>query len=141
MNSKDNLQVKISINAPLDKVWDSWVDSEDVKIWNIPFDDWHCPFVENNVVTNGSFFFRMEKKDGTEGFDYKGKYKTVIPKKSIETLQDDGRKSWIYFEKIDNRTQLTEVFEPEDKTDLKLQEEFTQSVLERFKNYVEVNKV
>ena len=134
---KNKIIVPVIVNSTLEKVWDAWTLEENVKIWNVPFSDWHCPFVENNVVTGGKFHFRMENLNGTEGFDYKGEYTQVIPYSKIITLQEDKRISTITFEESQGKVFLTEEFEPEEKTDLNLQREFCQSVLERFKSFVE----
>ena len=79
----------------------------------------------------------MESKDTKEGFDYKGKYSNVIPLEYIESIQEDGRKSVIEFQQIDNNTIIRETFEPEAQTPLDMQEAFCQSVLNRFKQYTE----
>lgn len=88
---KNKIIVSVIVNSTLEKVWDAWTLEENVKIWNVPFSDWHCPFVENNVVTGGKFHFRMENLNGTEGFDYKGEYTQVIPYAKIINLQEDKR--------------------------------------------------
>jgi len=134
---KNPIEVSVLINSTLEKVWNAWTKEEFVKIWNVPFADWHCPSVKNDVRTDGDFNFRMEKLDGSEGFDYKGRYLEVIPFSKIETLQEDGRKSLIIFKEQGKLLELTEQFEPEAQTELSLQKEFCQSVLNKFKDFVE----
>ena len=134
---KNSLEASVQIDADLATVWNAWTDSERIKIWNVPFSDWHCPYVLNNIKTNGEFHFRMEKLDGSEGFDYKGIYLHVDPLSRILILQDDGRKTEVTFENNGNHVVITERFEPEETTDLELQLEFCQSVLNKFKSFVE----
>lgn len=134
---KDTLEAQVIIKASREKVWEVWTKEEYVKIWNVPFEDWHCPTVINEVRTGGSFDFRMEKKDGSEGFNYKGEYTFVVPNERIELLQEDGRKSVIHFKEQDGNIAVIEQFEPEEKTELGLQVEFCQSILNKFKACVE----
>lgn len=136
---KDTLEAKVKVQGSKEQVWEMWTKEEFVKKWNVPFHDWHCPKVINDVRTGGSFDFRMEKKDGSEGFNYKGNYTLVIPFARIELLQEDGRKSIVHFTEQDGNTTIVEQFEPEEKTELGLQQEFCQSVLNRFKAFAEGN--
>jgi uncharacterized protein YndB with AHSA1/START domain len=131
------IAVAVLIQKPLEIVWKKWTNADDIKQWNIPFENWHCPEALNDVKEGGSFFFRMESKDGKEGFDYKGKYNKVIPLEYIENTQEDGRKSVVEFQQIDNNTIIRETFEPEEQTPRDVQETFCQSVLNRFKQYAE----
>lgn len=136
---KDTLEAKVKVKGSKEKVWELWTKEEFVKIWNVPFQDWHCPKVINDVRTGGTFDFRMEKKDGSEGFNYKGSYTLVIPFDRIELLQVNGRKSTVHFTEQDGDTTVIEQFEPEENTELRLQQEFCQSVLDKFKAFAEGN--
>lgn len=127
----------VLVEKPLHVVWQRWITPEDIMQWNIPFDNWCCPEVENNIENGGRFFFRMETKDGKEGFDHKGNYEEVIPMQYIRYIQDDGRISIIEFQQIDNNTIVRERFEPEKLVPDGIQQSFCQSVLQRFKMYTE----
>ncbi|WP_048506671.1 SRPBCC domain-containing protein [Chryseobacterium angstadtii] len=76
---KQDITATVLVEKPLQTVWEKWNYPEDIQRWNIPFEDWHCPFAENDVREGGQFFYRMECLDGKEGFSYEGKYVTVIP--------------------------------------------------------------
>ena len=76
-------------------------------------------------------------EDGSEGFDHKGKYDGVIPLKSIESTGDDGRKTVTEFSFKNGETTIVEYFELENHTPMEVQQDFCQSVLDRFKKYVE----
>ncbi|SFQ45176.1 SRPBCC domain-containing protein [Parafilimonas terrae] len=131
------IAVAVLVEKPLDVVWEKWINPDAIKQWNIPFENWHCPGAINDVTDGGLFIFRMEKKDGSEGFDYKGKYNRIIPFEYIESIQHDGRKTIVEFQQIDDNTIIRESFEPEAQTPLDVQESFCQSVLNRFKQYAE----
>ncbi|MGG5210584.1 SRPBCC domain-containing protein [Chryseobacterium sp. MIQD13] len=134
---KNPLIVSISVEKPIDEVWKHWTEENSIKIWNIPFDDWHCPKAENNLRDGGEFRYRMERIDGKEGFDYTGIYSKIIPLKSIESICDDGRKNLVEFQSLGDSVIIRETFEPEDRTPLDIQQNFTDSVLKRFKKFIE----
>lgn len=129
--------VSVLINRRLGLVWKNWTNPEDIKQWNIPFTNWHCPEVVNEVKEGGTFCFKMQTKNGKEGFNHTGRYDTVIPFELIAYTLDDGRKSIIEFQQIDDNTIVRESFEPEKNVPYGLQQEFCQSVLNKFKQYTE----
>jgi uncharacterized protein YndB with AHSA1/START domain len=133
-----NIAVTIEIQESIEQVWEVWNSPPDIQKWNIPFDDWHCPFAENEVREGGPFHYRMEALDGTGGFDHKGTYQKIIPQHRIETLQEDGRESVIEFISVGENTTIRETFEPDATTPLDVQRDFCCAVLTRFKNYVEL---
>ncbi|MBO9620597.1 MAG: SRPBCC domain-containing protein [Niabella sp.] len=138
MNDLQNpITVRVIVNRPIAEVWRKWTTPEAIMQWNVPMENWHCPKVENDITEGGSFCFRMESKDGTEGFDYKGAYNKVIEKQLIESTLSDGRRAvnkFIYGEAF---TTVIESFEPERELSAAMQENFCRSVLNRFKEYVE----
>lgn len=129
--------VSILVRKPLKEVWKGWTTPEEIKLWNIPFPDWHCPVATNDLREGGMFYFKMETKDGEEGFGHTGRYDRIIPYELIEYTLDDGRKSMIEFQQIDGNTVVRESFEPEKPVPDVVQQEFCESVLQRFKKYVE----
>ncbi len=129
--------VSVLVHKPVALVWENWINPEQIKQWNVPFDDWHCPEVENDLQPGGDFIFRMETRDGREGFDHKGRYDRIIPCQLIEYTLEDGRRSTVEFQHIDENTIVRESFDPEKETPPDLQQAFCRSVLERFKKHVE----
>lgn len=129
--------VNILVQKPVEAVWKTWTTPQDIMQWNIPFANWHCPEVMNDVRDGGKFCFTMQAKDGKEGFDHAGVYDRVIPYELIAYTQEDGRKSTIEFQQIDQNTIVRESFEPEKLVPVDVQQQFCQSVLQRFKEYAE----
>ena len=74
---KPIINVEVSLNLPIEKVWDAWTKPEHITQWNAASEDWHCPRAENDVRTGGKFNARMEAKDGSVGFDFEGTYDEV----------------------------------------------------------------
>ena len=131
------ITVVITIEKPIALVWETWANPDDIMQWNIPFDDWHCPSVDNDLKSGGRFIFRMEAKDGSEGFDHSGIYDTVIHHQLIAYTGDDGRKSEIKFISYGDTTTVSEMFEPEITNPVDMQRDFCQAVLHKFKDYTE----
>ena len=134
---KPTLTVHITVKAPVETVWKLWTTPADIKQWNIPFDDWHSPLVENDLNDGGAFLYRMESKDGNQGFDYCGKYDKVKMYELIEATTADGRKAINTFTSNGDETLLTEIFEPEAQTPADIQRDFCERVLNNFKKYAE----
>lgn len=137
---KQTIQAQVTVRRPLDAVWEAWTSPEAIAQWNIPFDHWHTPLVQLQLEEGGTFLFRMETKDGTEGFDYRGRYDKIVSRELITCTLDDGRRSIVRFASDGKRTIVTEQFEPEGETSPELQKEFCRKVLEKFKGYVEGNR-
>lgn len=131
------ITVQTTINATMENVWRSWTTPDDIMQWNNPSDDWQTLKVENDLKNGGKFLFRMEAKDGNDGFDFCGKYDKVVLNKLIEYTLLDGRKTINRFIQNENSVTITETFDPETKTPQDIQRNFCQGVLNNFKRYVE----
>lgn len=131
------IKVQNTINAPIDKVWDLWTLPEHIMNWNIPFLDWHTPYVENDLKVGGKFKFRMTAIDGSEGFDFEGIYTKIEKFVLIEYQLLDNRTAGVRFENNGTEVKLTEMFEPEKQNSEEMQEKFCKAVIQKFKEYVE----
>jgi uncharacterized protein YndB with AHSA1/START domain len=138
MNTQSStITVEVTVEKPIASVWQVWASPADIMQWNIPFVDWHCPSVENDLQSGGRFIFRMEAKDGSDGFDHSGKYDVVILHQLIKYTGDDGRKSEIKFVSHGDTTTVSETFEPEQTNPIDMQRDFCFSVLNSFKKHAE----
>lgn len=131
------ITVQTTVHATPEQCWNIWTTPADIIQFNNPFHDWHTARAIINLTAGGSFFYRMEAKDGSTGFDFAGKYDTVIPNELIGYTGADGRKALNTFESNGGDTTVTETFEPDPGTPLELQREFCQTILNNFKKYVE----
>ncbi len=132
------ITTEVTVKAPVEKCWTLWTTAADITVWNAPSGDWHSPRVEMELTEGGSFFFRMETKDGSLGFDHSGSYDKIVVHELIEYTGSDGRRSIIRFAAIGKETtQIIETFEPEAATPLEMQRDFCQGVLNSFKGYAE----
>ena len=131
------ITVKASINAPLSQVWKKWTNVHHVTKWNFASPDWYCPSAKNNFVEGGEFHYTMAANDGSFCFDFWGTYQKIAIKKSLDITLGDGRKMFVYFEKLGDQTIIEEQFEPENENSEELQQAGWQAILDNFKEYVE----
>jgi len=138
-NSKTNITIEATVNAPVEKVWEYFTKPEHVVKWNNASDDWHTTKAENDLQPGGKFSFRMEAKDGSFGFDFGGVYTNVETNKTIEYTLGDGRKVKADFSTNGNGSFISETFEAEDTHSIEMQKNGWQAILNNFKKYVEEN--
>ena len=136
---KAPITVEATVNSPIEKVWKLWNRPEHITKWCNASDDWHAPFAENDLKTNGKFKTTMEAKDGSFSFDFGGVYSNVEENKLIEYTIADGRKVRVEFLSDGNETKVVETFDPENTNPLEMQRGGWQAILNNFKKYTEAN--
>ncbi len=134
---KDAITVETAVHAPLQKVWDAFTSPEAIMQWNAASEDWHCPRAENELKEGGTFSYRMEAKDGSEGFDLTGTFTSVVAPELLAYELSDGRTVETRFTAEQDSVRVTESFEPESENTHELQKTGWQAILDRFKQYVE----
>lgn len=141
METKDKIAITVqtTIKAPIDKVWEKWINPEHIVKWNNASEDWHTPRAENDLRAGGRFLSRMEAKDGSTGFDFTGTYDLIKWEEIIEYTLDDGRKVKVQFIDEDDRTIVIETFEAEKENPIEMQRGGWQAILDNFKKYSETN--
>lgn len=134
------ITLEITILKPITKVWEFFTDPEHITQWNFANDTWICPSAENDLQIGGAFNYRMEAKDQSFGFDYKGIYDEIAPFEKIKYHLDDGRKVKVLFERMDETTtKVTEIFEPDPEQPSEMQREGWYAILDNFHKHVENN--
>ncbi len=136
---KTIITVESTINAPVEKVWETWTKQEHITRWCNASDDWHAPKAENDVRAGGNFSTRMEAKDGSMGFDFGGVYDAVTKNEYIEYTLGDGRKVSVTFTPQGDQTNVVESFEAENTHSIEMQQFGWQAILDNFKKYTEAN--
>jgi uncharacterized protein YndB with AHSA1/START domain len=43
------------VNAPIEKVWDSYTNPKHIVNWNFADPSWHCPGAENDMRIGGTY--------------------------------------------------------------------------------------
>lgn len=136
---KTPVTVEATVKAPIEKVWDTWIQPEHITKWCAASADWHAPKAENDLRDGGTFTTRMEAKDGSFGFDFGGTYTNVQKHKVIDYEMSDGRKVHITFEGKGNETRIVETFDAETQNPVEMQREGWQAILNNYKSYTESN--
>jgi len=131
--------VETTVQAPIETVWRFWTEPSHIIHWNNASEDWLTTRAENDLRVDGRFLSRMEARDGSQGFDFSGKYTRVELHKQIESTLDDGRNVQVLFVPRGNVTAVTEAFEAEQENSVELQKEGWQAILNNFKKYVETH--
>ncbi|PZU85264.1 MAG: activator of HSP90 ATPase [Chryseobacterium sp.] len=134
----NKITVTTEINKPINDVWNFFNNPEHITKWNFAHESWECPLAKNDLKVGGKLEVRMQAKDGSFGFDFVGTYDGVKENELIKYHIEDGRKVEIIFEKLaDDKTKVTEYFEPENQNSLEMQQQGWQAILDNFRNYSE----
>lgn len=134
---RTSITVETTVNAPIEKVWNTWTSPDHIVRWNNASDDWHTPSAKNDLRVGGQFVYHMAAKDGSTGFDFRGVYDSIKKHELIEYRIDDGRKVTIRFEAKGSETKVVETFEAEETNTIELQQGGWQAILNQFKKHVE----
>lgn len=134
---KTTITVEATVNAPIEKIWESWTKPEHITQWCNASDDWHAPYADNDLRTGGKFKTTMAAKDGSFSFDFGGTYTDVKGNRLMAYTMDDGRKVSVTFETSNGVTHITETFEPETINPMEMQQGGWQAILNSFKKYTE----
>ena len=129
--------VEITINKPIDQVWDMWTTPEHIMNWNFATTEWHCPRAVHELKVGGKLKYHMAAKDGSMAFDYVGTFSSVVEKELLEHTLEDGRKVSVMFDDKEGKTLVKESFEVEDENSIDTQRQGWQAILDNFKSYVE----
>lgn len=135
----ERIVLNILVHKPVHDVWKKWITPADIQMWNVPSDNWCCKNVSDNFIEGGTFYFKMETKDGKISFEHRSKYDVIVPYELIGYTLEDSRRSVIEFQQIDESTIVRESFEPEAETEPDEQKKFCQAVLNNFKKYTEAD--
>jgi uncharacterized protein YndB with AHSA1/START domain len=137
MEKKTSITVQTTVEAPVEKVWNSWNTPEHITKWNSASEDWHTPKASNDLRVGGKFTATMAAKDGSMSFDFEGTYTKVKPNEAIEYTIADGRAVKIKFDASGNKTHITETFEAENENPIEMQRGGWQAIMDNFKKYTE----
>lgn len=67
---KQVITVQVSIEAPLEKVWQYFTDPTHIVNWNSASEDWHTPRAESDFKVGGSFLPEWKRKTAQWGLIY-----------------------------------------------------------------------
>lgn len=136
---KPVIRVSVLVDAPIEKVWDYFTMPSHITRWNNPSANWHTPNASADLKEGGKFNYRMEAKDGSEGFNFEGVYDVITPNEYIAYTIADGRKVSVKFIADNYKTNIIEQFETENINMPEMQKNGWQAILDSFKQYIETH--
>ena len=137
MDKSTPITIEITVDAPIDKIWDAWSKPDHIVHWAFASDDWEASHAENDLHKGGRFKTVMGAKDQSVSFDFVGTYTEVIENKIIEYDIDDGRHVRTVFEEKPEGVKIVQTFDPEHENTAEMQRSGWTSILDNFKKYVE----
>ncbi len=137
MSDKQIITVETTVAVPAKLAWECWTSPEHIMRWNNASDDWHTPKATVDLREGGSFTSRMEAKDGSAGFDFRGTYTKILMFKHIDFTLDDKRNVSISFDDQNGQTHIKESFETEHENSIEMQKQGWQAILDNYKQYTE----
>lgn len=130
-----DITIEAVVKADMDTVWKAWNEPEHIKQWNAASDDWHTPHSTVDLREGGTFSYRMEAKDGSQGFDFTGTYTRIVPKQLIVYELADGREVTNEFMEDGDGVRVRVTFAAETEHDPELQRAGWQAILDNFARY------
>ena len=137
------ISVDVTVNVPIEKVWEYWNKLEHITKWAFAQDDWECPHAEIDLKVGGKMLVRMQEKGSSEGFDLVATYTAVDEPKLIEyDMSDPESENGIRhvkteFRETDNGVKIVQTFDPENANPEEMQKAGWQAILDNFKKYTE----
>ena len=133
------ITIAAQIKAPLESVWQAWTEPTDLKHAHSDAFDWVCPKAEVDLHEGGSFYYRIERLDGSEKLDFCGVFKRLKLLRLIELNFTDGRKLRVHFQENSEGTQVQGTIEQCHKECFKHQTQNFQHLMDYFKNSIEAD--
>lgn len=133
----EQITVSVTINAPVDKVWNCFTQPDHITKWNFASDDWECTKAVNTLEVGKKFSYHMGAKNKSFEFDFGGTYSAIVKGSLIEYTIADGRKVIIDFLPNGVTTTINETFEMEGRNPHETQRQWWQAILDNFKKHVE----
>ena len=130
------ITVESLVKAPIDFVWNTYNNPQDIQQWNTASPEWHTVNSINDLRVGGAFSNRMEAKDGSMGFDFAGTYTEIIPYEKI-AYSFGERNAEIIFQQKDHAALVQISFDPEHEYPIEQQQAGWQAILDNFVKYVE----
>lgn len=134
----DPIMISVTVEADKNKAWEYYTSPNHITNWNFADPSWHCPSATNDLTIGGRYVARMEARDGSFGFDFDAVYTDVVIGERV-TYTFGGRHATITFATVDDRVEVTVIFDPETENPVDLQRNGWQAILDNFKRYTETH--
>lgn len=134
---KQEIVIKKEINASVDRVFEAFVNEDDLKEWYRSTNDWSTPYAHVDLREGGKLKIRFEDPKKFNSFDYEGEFTKIEKPNLLEYKLNDDRNVKIEITKDGDKTLVKETFTVEPGQDVKLQAEGWESILNHLKDYLE----
>lgn len=135
------ITVATQIKAPLETVWEAWTTPAVIQQWNSGAFDWICPKAEVDLHEGGSFYYRIERLDGSEILDFSGVFRRLKLLRLIELNFTDGRRVCVHFRENSDGTHVDGTIELCHKECFEHQTQTYQHLMSYFKKIIETNQL
>lgn len=130
------ISIEAFVASNRSKTWRCYTDPEHIVHWNFAHESWHCPVARNEPIVGGTYFARMEARDGSFGFDFEAVYTQVMPMERF-TYVFGGREATVVFTEEEGGTRVAIDFDAETENSIEDQRNGWQAILNNFKAYCE----
>lgn len=128
------------IPATRERVYDAFINPDDLLQWHRASDDWTTPHAETDPQLGGAFNIGFGDPAGEHSFDFTGKYTELNRPNRIAYTIDDGRRVEIDFtDADDDTTRVSWSFEPENSFPEDMQREGWAAQLANLEKYLSSN--
>ena len=128
-------EVTVTIQAPVETVWEAYTTPKHIEQWNFASDDWQARDAKVDLREGGEFSSRMEAKDGSAGFLFGGTYTKIITNELIEYSFGD-RMASVSFAEGPQGVVVSVSFDLEDQNSAEMQKAGWQAILNNFALHV-----
>lgn len=135
------ITVAAQIQAPLEAVWEAWTTPSVIQQWNSGAFDWFCPKAEVDLHEGGTFYYRIERLDGSEVLDFSGVFRRLKLLRLIEIAFSDGRRLSIHFHENSAGTEVRSNIELCQEECFEHQTQNYKHLMSYFKKIVETNRL
>ncbi len=132
------ITVNALVAANKQKAWDYYTLPEHITQWNFADPSWHCPSASNDMRVGGRYVARMEARDGSFGFDFEAIY-TALEEGESFSYTMGGRNVSVIFKELEDKTEVSVTFDPENENPIELQRNGWQAILNNYKAYTEAH--
>lgn len=130
-------EISVAVSAPASTCWDAYVNPSDIVLWNAASDDWWTRSAEIDLRVGGHLCYRMEARDGSGGFDYRGRLTRIEPGTLLAYQLDDGRDVVVEFVPTRTGCNVLQSFDLDSSHPADFQRRGWGAILDRFARYVE----
>lgn len=135
------ITISTTIQASPKQVFDTYLNPEDNKRWNIAGGGWSTGNANIEPVVGGRSEVEYKSDNGKNDFMFGGTFTEIIPNSKISyTMAFPGipdRNAEVLFTEIDGSTKVMIIFDGEDQNSEERQKEGWSAILANFKRHVE----